>query len=340
MDFDALMGIIGGRPNDDRPMTNPIQAILQGGHHAPLPPGTISEAGAMPGGQQLPSYGGQEPDATVTGDGWKPKHRSTLGTIADILFGLGGGPAVFANRIKQKNINSAMEGITQDPMRSINRLSRIPGMGATAWQMYDKEADNQRASDIAKMRKMDYEDSFRAERIAPMLAVADSPEKYAKLLPTMRRMMESRGMDPTELPDVYDPDVVDMFRHGGMKVDQQEDNKRDAVWKSERLRQYDDAEAGRNTRFQEKETNDLTQLDIVEGNKDKRQVYHEDRADSRKRIPTANAKTGGGEKYVRNEKGDVVGRLNPAGTIAEIKAPDGGFQYFEVVNGKLGKRVD
>lgn len=176
-------------------------------------------------------------DIVVTGDGWKPRKQTVLGAIADAyLMSQGKGP-MFANARTQRNVNEAMEGFASDPDKAMRRLSRVPGYTDKAWNMYNQHADNKRADlqaqSIAEQRK----DAGR-NRVAAMIGTIQDDASYQRSLPTLRRLLESRGVDPSELPDTWDPDIARLLRAGGMTVDQQEDNSRDADYDTQRLNQY------------------------------------------------------------------------------------------------------
>jgi hypothetical protein len=360
MDFNALFSRY---PEDDAPITNPIQALLMGG--GGMAPGGGIGGGlpqnqgriAGPGGLAGPVSGGQQltpvpwataprtPDnsghslldhpgqmengvlsgdgVTVTGDGWKPDKRSTLGTVLDMLFG----KPIFANRIRNKNIQGAMEDFDpRDPMKNVKRLMQVPGMQKDAWALYDRVSDNRRqdaaADSLQDSRKDRYMDRMAswANRIQNS---ANPAETYQQMRPVMQRYAEMYGIDDmVELPETYDPGSVDslvtgkvldeelkrraLAQHRASRLDLDERKFEDqSNYKQERLEDFDQAEAGRNSRFQQ-----------GEAGKDRRQ--------SAKPI---NLKQKYGGRVVRDSSGALV-EWNGDGTKMKVTSKDGSKTAF------------
>jgi hypothetical protein len=142
----------------------------------------------------------------------------------------------------QKNMMAAMQNFATDPMSAIRNVAAIPGHQADAWKMYQTYEDDQRADLQAKIlneQRMDQARGRLASYLGAVQSSKDPAAAYDKLLPNLRKYAESRGLDPTELPDKYDPDVVGMYQYGGITADAQLDNDRDSDYKERRLEQMD-----------------------------------------------------------------------------------------------------
>lgn len=266
-----------------------------------------------------------EPDEAVV-QGWRPKKRSTLGLIGDVLLGfMGAQQPVFGNRIRNKNIEGAMEGFTQDPLESIRRMRQVDP--DAAWKMYGQYKDDERADIVANAAKEKQRNMVR-DRIGSMMG-ASNPDNWEKNLPLLRRYAESRGEDPSEIPDAYDEDAINMYRMGGVPVDDQLDNDRDGRYKSERLQDFDENRDATNDRFYQ-----------GQANQDRRQEYGQDRQDARQSRSIAAQDRRGGKGPSRNviikdSKGnDRAIRFSPDGTKA-IGEANGTTVRYHVINGKL-----
>lgn len=173
--------------------------------------------------QRLPQNGADlaEPGQDVVVDGWKPKKRSTLGTIADMLLGA----PIFANKVKQENVHNAMEGFTNDPLNTIRRIAQIPGMEQDAYKMYQSYADDKRADESAASLR-DQRSKGYLTRIGGMLnsvrSASDPNKAYATMLPTIRRLAQRWNVaDQVDLPDQWDDDAVTAQIMGSVDPDDQ-----------------------------------------------------------------------------------------------------------------------
>jgi hypothetical protein len=175
--------------------------------------------------------------------GFQPHKLSFLAALADsYLVGHGRKP-VFSQMNDQKNMMAAMQNFATDPMSAIRNVAAIPGHQADAWKMYQTYEDDQRADLQAKIlneQRMDQARGRLASYLGAVQSSKDPAAAYDKLLPNLRKYAESRGLDPSELPDKYDPDVVGMYQYGGITADQQIDNARDSDYKERRLGQMDE----------------------------------------------------------------------------------------------------
>jgi hypothetical protein len=231
-------------------------------------PGVIDETGAMGQPEGVSATG--DP-ISVVGDGWKPRKVTTLGKIADALIEMSGDEPIFAKERQEQNLNAAMQGFQGNPEQAIRRLSRIPGMEKLAWDMYDKYQDNKRADMAAEPLA-----ATRQERLLTPIGgmlnairrAKDPAAAYAANLPRMRAYLAARkvGPDVLDLPDVYDPDALDMevnrfvspekqlqmealeqYRANRLNLDTRKADDM-AAYRSERLEDFDIQEQGRDAR--------------------------------------------------------------------------------------------
>jgi len=190
---------------------------------------------------------GQPDDITVQGDGWNPKKPTLLGILADgYLISKGMQPGFAINRDK-RNVEEALDGFTQDPLQSINRLARIRGHQDDAIKLYNQYQDNSRLDRAESRLDSAYHDKARGV-MASMLGAA-TPENYGSMRQRMLTYGKSRGLTDDELsdlPEKYDPDAIAAWRYGAVPVDAQMDNSRDAVakgalidYRNKRLGQFD-----------------------------------------------------------------------------------------------------
>lgn len=302
-----------------------IKALVSGGRgdqeQGQLPPGTISEQGAMGQGQQ-------DPDLAVTGDGWHPRKHTVLGDIADFLSVASGGKPYFAQARDARNAHDAMQGFDQDPVQAIRRLQQVRGYEDKAYDMYKTYQDDKRA-DMAAGSLADSRAAKFYPRIGGLLyniQKAKDPEAaYQQSLPILRRLQQKAG-DEDMLGDTYDADAVN--RYISMNIDPEDQIKQEA------LTQYRQERLGLDTRKvdlrEQYQTERLKDFDAQEAGRNAR--YNTPK-------PKAGANPQGGQ-LIRDPNGNVLGKVGASGKTAQLVAPDGGFQYFEVLpNGKLGKRL-
>jgi hypothetical protein len=170
-----------------------------------------------------------EEPITITGDGWKPRKPNFWTFLGDVIGSHYGKGLIGTNTHTQEDLHDVMGDFASDPLKAIKRLQRIPGQEGKAVELYNQYEDNQRA-DLQAQALTEYRRAAQEDRargvVAGMLGSVSDQQTYTKLLPTMRKYAEARGLDPNELPDDYDPDTLNAYRMGTVPVDKQIDNDR------------------------------------------------------------------------------------------------------------------
>lgn len=200
-------------------------------------------------------------------EGFKPKKAGFLDRFLDnFLVNMGGKP-VREQRIKEDNMRAAMEGFTSDPLNAIRRIAQINP--EAAWTLYDKYLDNTRADSIAK-RQEDVASMKYMGRLGGMLRAIqtskDPADQYTRMLPNIKRYAERYGLPLEDLPEEYNDEVINAYVMRNVDVeDQIRQEQLDAYrtsrlnqmqqsidntneYRQERLKDFDNAEAGRNAR--------------------------------------------------------------------------------------------
>lgn len=197
--------------------------------------GGISEAGATTAGAPDPNQG---PPITITGDNWKPKGDTFLGTLADAYLQANGLKPAFAQEREAQNINQAMQGFTQNPLQALRRLGMVQGHEADAYNMYNTYEDNKRA-DLAAQGVNDVRQEKFMTRIGGMLYnvqnAKDPATAYKNNISTIKNYAAARGVDVSDLPDTYDEGAVSNWISGSVAP---EDSMRMAI-----TSQYNDERA-------------------------------------------------------------------------------------------------
>ncbi len=284
-----------------------------------------------PAQTQAPAQEMVNPDLEVTGDGWKPRKPTILGAIADAFLMSRGGKPMFSIMRDQRNVNEALSDFGADPMTAIRRLSRVPGQEGKAWDMYNQTVDNQRA-DVQADSLNDSRSEKYMTRVGGMLnaimRAKDPAAAYSANIDRIRKYAEGRGLDISALPDAFDEDAINSYIMGGVSPDDQLKMEALEQYRSQRLGQIDRSLDQRDTTQQNTQAyreRRLDQIDTAEEGKNNRSKVVQGQQAPR---------------YVRDPQGNVVGRIDKSGKVAELKAPDGGTQYFEVLpDGKLGRRI-
>lgn len=175
----------------------------------------IDESGALP---QMPDTD-QGEDIAVKA--FKPKKRSILGLIGDaILLNQGHKGPFFADRIKRKNYERAFEGMTNDPMEVIRRVSTFDP--EAAWKMRGQLADDERA-DKTQDRLMGKDNDSRLKSISGLANVAVSnPQHREAAIGRYNDMLTKWGMDEYLLPDDVDDATLTSIAMGVVPPDKQE----------------------------------------------------------------------------------------------------------------------
>jgi hypothetical protein len=265
----------------------------------------IGNEQAVPGGSgglQLPGLPQAPDDIVVTGDGWKPHKPTTLGRIADVLMN----EPYWANKSRETNMKGAMETILSDPEK-----------------MRSEYVDDQRQQTATQIQNERLTE-LRRDRIAQMMG-ALTPENSSKLLPAIKGLASKYGIE--DLPDQYDPDTVSLWRYGGMKVDQQVDNDRDAEYKGTRLKQYDRS-------IQSMDEHRDAQIGISQQRLGETRRHNETMEGvAAKREERQGAKTPGLGKVLRDKNtGAVIGNIAPSGKHAFVQR-GGRTLVFDVLPG-------
>lgn len=167
-------------------------------------------------------------DIAVEGDRWKPHKTTFLGTAADILLGA----PVFTNKNKRDNLISAMQGFTDNPLRSIRRVAKLNP--DAAWTMYNQYHDNQ-IQDVIQKRA---DDNETLQRGLGLLGAANE-----KNYPVVKQRIEQYWANKhytsdMPLPDTYDPEAIQGYREGAMKAKEQLDFENQRDYRKTRLDQF------------------------------------------------------------------------------------------------------
>jgi hypothetical protein len=202
----------------------------------------------------------------VTGDSFKPTHRNWFGRLADALAG----KPIYENRMRERDLTNAMQGFQDDPLRSIARIAKIPGMADDAYKMYEQYGTDQERNESRNIRdaaKMD----MMWTRLGSM-AGASNEKNYPAMHEQMLRYIDTWGLPDAQtqkfkeaIPDTWDPDRLASLTEGAIKPgDQQKiaiqqqgaDTRANAAtnlqrYRVERLKQMGQAETDKNTRFQQ-----------------------------------------------------------------------------------------
>jgi hypothetical protein len=223
-----------------------------GGFSGPMTSPPIN--GMMPPGEGPPALAA--PEDVVTG--WAPKKPTILGAIADAYLMSKGGKPMFSMMRNQEDMRRAMTGFTNDPKEAVRRVGMIPGMQEKAWEMFNQQIDNERATGTLERqnRALDMRnDGYIFSMTAGMMGAAE-PETWGKMRELAIARAKARNVDVEHLiPKEYDPDTIEYMRYGEVKPKDQmrlEQQDRTQKWREhyqgERLEQIDEAEAGRNER--------------------------------------------------------------------------------------------
>jgi hypothetical protein len=183
--------------------------------------------------QQVAAPSPVAPDADPNGDmsitGWSPHKTSTLGKIGDIALAALGLPIMpFHKQTKQRNLEEAMTGFTEDPLGTIRKMSRIPGMEKQALALYN-QYEQIHKNDAEDEQRVQYYKGMNEDRARGILSSyygafgqqKDPDAAYQKMLPTLRNFAAARGLPAELLPDKYDPDIASSVMVGGVKPEDQ-----------------------------------------------------------------------------------------------------------------------
>lgn len=288
----------------------PMFDYMTGGTGQTMPPLTDPTVPQVPNmGQNLMPV-----DNGIDVVGWRPHKESFLGRLGDALLMMNGNKPLFREKNNERNLQEAMQGFTSDPLATIQKISRIKGMEGKALDLYNQYVDNQRA-DAQAQALQEYRKGMFRDRVASMLGAVNE-QNASRLLPLIKQSAERMGLDPTEVPDTYDPDQIGMYRMGGMKVDQQIDNARDAAYKSARLGQIDETIQSRE-RYQNAR---LGQMGATLSERERHNRAMENRPPASARKPSVS--------YVNTKYGP--GEVSPDGKLMKIDREGGSVIYYNV----------
>lgn len=159
--------------------------------------------------------------------------RNILGTLGDAFLVQSGNHPVYAPQRDREREANAMRTLTDDPMHAIQALSREnPAAARTMYNDYLQNSRLGRAADDAYT-------GVTVDRGARLLASA-RPENYAQIRNHVVRYFAARGVPlPADLPETYDPDAVDTFRHAAVPVTNQFDDQENHRYHDELLTNAD-----------------------------------------------------------------------------------------------------
>lgn len=266
-------------------------------------------------------------------DGWKPHHRTTLGAIADIGLALLGLPiAPFKHQANKQNLQEVMEGFTSDPLHSIQRLSKIPGMEDKAWKLFE-DYQQIHKNDEEVDQRISYYKGMNEDRARGVLSSylggignsRDPDATYQKMLPTLRKFVEQRQLPAELLPDKWDPELAGAVFTSGIKPEDQAriEESKDYHKTTAQLRQEAIDQTGdyRNARLQQINQHEKVYESHVN--------TMEEIASTRE---TRLAKGKNGVTYVRTKYGP--GEVSPNGSQMRVQVGDMNHFYFKVGDGK------
>lgn len=210
--------------------------------------------GALTGGssgQSQPQAEAMDNQDDVVVNGFKQTKRNIFGKIADGILAAYGQKPLYESRMRERDVRGAMEGFSSDPMTAIKRISQIPGMQDEAFKLYNQQQDNVRADGQLerqnKLFDMKYQEAI-IDRIANMMGAA-TPQTWEAMRARAGEYAKAKGVDlPIDLPEKYDPDIVNMIRYGEVPVAKQMQQAETERYHSERLQDFDNSEAGKNAR--------------------------------------------------------------------------------------------
>jgi hypothetical protein len=187
---------------------------------------TMLGAAPQPVQSQQPSFPSQQSDegGGMAITGWKPHKRTTLGTIADVALSFLTGHEItpFRDKKGRENIQEAMEGFTSDPLQTIQRIARIPGMEGKALDLYEKYVDNNRMQQSVDRQNQvlgQRNDDYMYNQVAGMMgAVRPDGSNWKPMRDLAIKRAAARGVDVSSIiPEEYDQDSIDFIRYGSVK---------------------------------------------------------------------------------------------------------------------------
>ena len=314
---DILQSLLGGSQSLNEPAfsTNTIDMLTgMGGFAGPIS-GSQSDIASQIANAYPSDVSGEIPQAAaISVKGWKPKEQSVWGKLADIFLERQGDRPYFADKLRERNFQKAMEGFTQEPLEAIRKMSQIPGMQEKAWNLYNQVIDNQRADGtLARQnRALDMRnDDYIYQQTAGMMGAA-RPDTWAKMRELAIQRGNARGVDVSSfIPEQYDPDAIEYIRYGAVKP-------KDQMTLEER-RENNQARVGI-------QRDRLTETQRHNRASESQQAANEAGRDERSRRPRPSSK--GEERVVMTPGGRQV-VIHPNGRVAVATDPDGTKHVLE-----------
>lgn len=207
-------------------------------------------------------------DIPIVAEGQRLTKRNLLGKIADgILMAYGKNP-IYEGRMRERDLQNAMDSFSHDPMGAIQRIGKLPGMADEAFGLMDKFQDNQRAAEAAETLAESRRAKFYPRiggLLRNVLKAENRDEAYRVARPLLQRLQEKAG-DTGSLPDVFDEqaisnyiamnidpedqlrqEMLDEYRQSRLNQGQQRIDET-VRYHNERLEDFDQQETGRNNR--------------------------------------------------------------------------------------------
>lgn len=255
----SLFNLIAGDPKPVEPngggLLDKLLAMPTSSDSAVQSPTPIMASGGAPGDNLPP-----------VGDLWKPTHRNLLGRIADAMIMAHGGKPVYEERMKERDLTSAMQGFDpNNPTPTIQRIAQIPGMADQAYKMYEQYGTDQERNQSRGIRDAAKKDLI-TQRLSGIAAIT-TPKNFDASRQFMLDYIKRWGENPDDydIPSSYDKDKLDFLSNGAISAkDQQAQAAREQAlalrgqaidntdqYRQARLGQIDTAEGDRNSRFQQ-----------------------------------------------------------------------------------------
>lgn len=162
-------------------------------------------------------------DSDVVVDAWKPRKRSFLEKLGDAVLVYDDEEPAFANATRERNMRSAMEGFTQDPINAIRRISQIDPK--LALELHERYTDNSRQERSVKRQEQLFDFKLEeavVDRVANAMGAA-TPETWAQMRQQMINYAKNKGVTlPYDIPEVYDENAINFIRYGELPIVKQE----------------------------------------------------------------------------------------------------------------------
>ncbi len=240
---------------------------------APAAPSVMDKYAGLIGNANPPEDPNATDEIVVTGDGWKPRKPNFLHFLADVVNSHYGNGFLATQLLDRENVNGALKNYADNPLQAVKRLGRVAGRGPDAVKLYDQYKDNERADVLAQSQKESRDALIEArknkgrDRIASIMGALNK-DNYDKMRPIIQRYAQTYDLDPEEVPDKYDPDLITAYRMGGMTVDQQMDNERADTNTDSMIKNRAEVNAIRRASIEERrQYHGMTQAERVRHNK-------------------------------------------------------------------------